>query len=126
VLKLTGNLLTYHEVGTGDPRKPPRMEALGLPRVNVEAALEKRQWLRVLLGGDGGPDVIFERRTDRWMAVIAASSAGNVEVVLHIMDDGRIFVVPELPREHSIVEYTRNPPPAPRVDSVTMADNGGQ
>ena len=88
------SLSTYHGnlqaalVGQGS------LKEYGDPRVRASVSPDGSS-IELILGDkreDNASSLIVERQTDRWMMLVQSEYGGDAEVIVDIMDDGRVVL----------------------------------
>jgi hypothetical protein len=116
---LTAEVCTYNGDHFPKAVEAGKVEEYGKPFALVTIIQESG--LRLLLGGTdpndfttpGRSDVLVERQPDRWALFVTAQYGGDLDMVVYIMDDGRVVVVPERYVGHDNVTVSETVPPAP-------------
>lgn len=91
------DVCTYNGTYYEDGEKPPGIEEYGGPYVPV--SINYTHGLDITLGNKPNmktaPRVLIERQSNLWLIAISREGDGDLTVLNHILDDGRIVVQPE-------------------------------
>lgn len=113
---------TYNGGHFGDLVLEKKVDEYGHPYVPV--VIRNLDGVDLCLGEDQGedksqPSVLCERQPDRWMIAIGTQYGGDHDLLIYVMDNMKIYVVPDrYPRDSRIIYQDKVPPPTPGLEPL--------